>query len=175
MPSAKILEQKKQIVQELTDKLNNAVVGVLVDYKGINVSDDTALRKTMRESGVEYTVVKNSLLGFAADNANLGELKEQLKGSTALALSNEDYIAPAKLVQEQAEKGEIYNIKCGFIDGKVVPAADIIALSKLPSKEVLVAKALGGLNAPISGLVHVLNANLSGLVRTLAAVRDQQA
>jgi len=175
MPSAKILEQKKQIVQELTEKLNGAVVGVLVDYKGINVADDTSLRKSMRENNVEYTVIKNSLLSFAADNAGMTELKEQLKGTTALAISNEDYIAPAKLVQEQAEKGDTYNIKCGFIDGKVVPAADIIALSKLPSKEVLIAKALGGLNAPISGFVHVLNANLSGLVRTLNQIAQQKA
>ena len=98
MPSEKVLEQKKQIVADLTEKLQAACTGVVVDYKGTNVTDDTALRKELREAGVQYTVVKNTLLGLAAENAGLGEMKSVLEGTTAIALSNEDYTAAARIL-----------------------------------------------------------------------------
>ncbi len=170
MPSEKILASKKQAVEELTEVLKNSCTGVLVDYKGINVADDTKLRKEMREAGVKYSVVKNSLLSFAFDNIDMPEMKEHLNGTTAIATSESDYIAAAKILAAYAEKSDTFNIKAGFIDGKYAPKEDIETLAKLPSREELVAKALGGLNAPISGLVYALNANLTGLVVALNAI-----
>ena len=159
MPSAAVLEQKKQVVAELTEKLKSSCAGVVVDYKGISVADDTVLRKSLREAGVEYFVVKNSLLGFAADEAGLSDLKTVLEGTTAIALSAEDYISGAKILNEFAEKADGYfEIKSGFIDGEVVAVEKVKSLANLPSKEGLVAKALGSLKAPICNLVYALNA-----------------
>ena len=159
MPSAAVLEQKKQIVVELTEKLKSSCAGVVVDYKGISVADDTVLRKSLREAGIDYFVVKNSLLGFAADEAGLSDLKTVLEGTTAIALSADDYITAAKILNEFAEKANGYfEIKSGFIDGEVVAVDKDKSLAKLPSKEGLVAKALGSLKAPISNLVYALNA-----------------
>ncbi len=174
MPSEKILESKKKIVEELTEVLKGSCTGVLVDYKGINVADDTKLRKELREAGVKYSVVKNTLLSFAADNAELSELKQHLEGTTALATSESDYIAAAKILAGYADKNKNFTIKAGFIDGKYVDKSEIEELAKLPSKEELIAKALGGLNAPISGLVYVLNANLTGLAVALSAIAAQK-
>ena len=157
MPSEKILEQKKQIVAELAEKLQKACAGVIVDYKGINVADDTKLRKELREAGVEYAVVKTVL-----------------EGTTALALSNDDYVAAARILCNFAKDHENFKIKIGFTDDQILDAASVEALSKLPSREELVAKALGGLNAPIAGFVHVLNANLRGLVCALNAIAEKQ-
>ena len=159
MPSSVVLEQKKQIVADLTEKLKGSCAGVVVDYKGISVADDTVLRKSLREAGVDYFVVKNSLLGFAADEAGLSDLKTVLEGTTAIALHKEDYIVAAKILNEFAEKAENYfEIKSGFMDGEVVGVDKVKSLAKLPSKEGLVAKALGSLKAPISNLVYALNA-----------------
>lgn len=159
MPSSVVLEQKKQIVADLTEKLKGSCAGVVVDYKGISVADDTVLRKSLREAGVDYFVVKNSLLGFAADEAGLSDLKTVLEGTTAIALHKDDYIVAAKILNEFAEKTENYfEIKSGFMDGEVVGVDKVKSLAKLPSKEGLVAKALGSLKAPISNLVYALNA-----------------
>ena len=149
MPSSAVLEQKKQIVAEL-EKLKGACAGVVVDYKGISVADDTKLRKELREAGIDYFVVKNSLLGFAADEAGLSDLKEVLEGTTAIALSTEDYISGAKILNSFAEKAEGYfEIKSGFIDNEVVGLEKVKSLAKLPSKEGLVAKALGSLKGSL--------------------------
>lgn len=174
MPSEKILEQKKQIVAELAEKLQKACAGVIVDYKGINVADDTKLRKELREAGVEYAVVKNTLLSRAAEAAGKDGLKTVLEGTTALALSNDDYVAAARILCKFAKDHENFKIKIGFTDDQILDAASVEALSKLPSREELVAKALGGLNAPIAGFVHVLNANLRGLVCALNAIAEKQ-
>lgn len=175
MPSEKILEQKKAIVAELAEKLKAACAGVLVSYKGINVEDDTKLRKELREGGVEYFVVKNTLLSRAAKEAGIEGLDFALEGTTALALSNEDYIAPAKILCKFAEDHDFFKVKSGFIEGKVATVAEITELAKLPSKEVLIAKALGGLNAPISGFVTVLNGTIKGLVVALNAIAEKQS
>ena len=129
MPSEKILASKKQAVEELTEVLKNSCTGVLVDYKGINVADDTKLRKEMREAGVKYSVVKNSLLSFAFDNIDMPEMKEHLNGTTAIATSESDYIAAAKILSAYAEKSDTFNIKAGFIDGKYAPKEDIETLT----------------------------------------------
>ena len=159
MPSAKVLEQKKQIVAELAEKMKNASSGVLVDYKGINVADDTQLRAEMRKNNVDYKVIKNTLIRFAAKEAGLEGLDGVLEGTTALAMSADDVIAPAKVVAEFAKKNEnIYNIKAGFMDGKVVSVEEIMEIANLPSKEVLLGRLVGGLQGPIFGLALVLKA-----------------
>ena len=174
MPSEKILEQKKQIVADLAEKLQNACAGVIVDYKGISVADDTKLRKELREAGVDYAVVKNTLLSRAADAAGKEGLKTVLEGTSALALCNDDYVAAARILCGFAKEHENFKVKVGFTDGQILDAASVEELSTLPSREELVAKALGGLNAPITGFVHVLNANLRGLVCALNAIAEKQ-
>lgn len=175
MPSEKVLEEKKQIVSELSDKLKNAVSGVLVDYKGITVEDDTKLRSELRKAGVYYAVKKNTLVRFAAKDAGLDGLEEYLTGTTAIAISTDDLVAPAKILAKYAENKDNFKIKAGFIEGKVANADEINALAKLPSKEVLLAKFVGGLNAPISGFVNVLNGNLRGLVVALNAIKEKKS
>lgn len=174
MASEKILQQKQEYVEALTEKLNASVAGVVVDYKGITVADDTALRRKLREAGVEYAVVKNTMLRRAADKAGLSELDSVLEGSTALAISRNDHVAAAKIVSEYAEKNKDFSIKAGFVEGKVIGTDEVEELAKMPPKEVLVAKVLGGLNAPISGFVGVLHANLRGLVCALNAIAEKQ-
>lgn len=158
MPSEKVLQEKQQFVANLTEKLSAAKSGVVVSYEGITVADDTVLRRKLREAGVEYAVVKNTLLGRAADNAGYGDLKSVLEGSTALATSTEDELAAAKLLCEYAEKNEKFQIKAGFFEGKVISAETVKELSKVPPREVLLAMFLGGLNATIAGLARALNA-----------------
>ncbi len=159
MPSAKVLEQKKQLVAELAEQMKNASSGVLVDYKGINVADDTQLRAEMRKNNVDYRVIKNTLIRFAAKEAGLEGLDSVLEGTTALAISADDVIAPAKVVAQFAKKNaDIYNIKAGFMDGKVVGVEEIMEIANLPSKEVLLGRLVGGLQGPIFGLALVLKA-----------------
>lgn len=174
MPSEKILEQKKQIVIALAESIKNASTGVIVNYKGITVADDTKLRKQLREAGCEYRVVKNTLLKRALQQAGIEGLDSVLEGTTAIAVSA-DYVAPAKILAEYAEKNKNFELKAGFVDGGVLDAAGVKELASLPPKEVLVAKALGGLNAPITGFVTVLNATMKGLVVALNAIAEKQA
>ena len=176
MPSSKILQQKQELVQALTDDLQKAVAGVLVDYKGINVDADTKLRKELRGAGVNYRVVKNSILRRAAKNVGYDALDEVLVETTALALSDDDYTAAAKILCKYADasKGK-FTVKAGFVEGSVLDAAGVANLSKLPSREELVAMTLRGLNAPISGFANVLNGNIRGLVVALNAIAEKSA
>ena len=174
MPSDKILEKKKQIVSGLAEGLKAARTGVIVDYKGITVEDDTKLRGQLRESGSQYKVVKNTLLRLALKEAGIEGLDGVLKGTTALAVNKEDYVAPAKVLAGFAEKHETFTIKAGFIDGKSASADEIRRLASLPSKEVLIAQALSGLNAPITGFVTALNGTIRGLVVALNAIAEKQ-
>jgi len=173
MPSEKILEVKKQAVVDLTEKIRNAAAGVFVDYKGINVKDDTALRNLMRKEGVEYTVVKNTLTRFALKELGYSDIEDVLNGTTALAVSS-DLVAPAKILCDYAEKHKNFSVKAGFVEGKTLDAAGVTALSKLPSKDVLVATVLGTLNAPITGFVTVLNGNIRGLAVALNAIAEKK-
>ncbi|ADU27594.1 50S ribosomal protein L10 [Ethanoligenens harbinense] len=175
MPSEKILAQKQQLVTGLAEQLKASISGVLVDYTGISVEDDTKLRAELRAANVDYSVKKNSIIGRAAEAAGLTGLDDVLKGATALATSTEDLVAPAKILAKFAETHPNFKIKAGFIEGKAATGVEVEALAKLPPKEVLVAKALGGLNAPISGFVMVLNANLRGLVVALNAIAEKQS
>ncbi len=158
MPSANVLEQKKQIVSELVETLKSAQAGVLVDYRGITVEEDTRLRAKLREAGVEYKVVKNTLTRFAANEVGFGELDPQLNGPTALAISTTDAVAPAKVISDFAKEVEALQIKAGFVDGKVISIDEVKTLASTPSREVLIAKIMGSLNSPISKLVRTLQA-----------------
>lgn len=159
MPNAKVLSEKQAIVAQLTETLQNASAGVLVDYRGITVAEDTALRAELRANGVEYSVVKNTLVRRAIDNLGMNELDEVLNGTTSLAVSHGDPIAPMRIVNKYSKQlGDRFNIKAGFMDGKVLPLADVAALAELPSKEALLGQVLGTMLAPITSLAIVIKA-----------------
>ena len=160
MPNAKVLSEKQAVVAALTEQLKNAASGVLVDYKGITVAEDTALRVELRKNEVQYGVVKNTLTRFALNNVGLSELDELLNGTTSLATSAADPIAPMRVINKFAKQlgDSKFNIKGGFMDGKVLSLEEITALAELPSKEVLQAQALGMMLAPITSLAIVLKA-----------------
>ena len=158
MPSKVILEQKQQAVADLAAKIKNSVSGVLVNYQGITVEDDTAMRKALREAGVKYMVVKNSLTGRACDEVGYGDMKQYLSGMTAIAISENDAVAPAKVLKKYADKIESFTILAGYVDGAVVDANTVNALADIPSKEVLIAKFLGSIQSPLYGLAYALQA-----------------
>lgn len=160
MPSQNILEQKKQVVEDLAAKIKGAAAGVLVKYEGIKVADDTVLRTALRKAGVEYAVMKNTLTGRACDIAGYGEMKQYLTGMTAIAVSKDDPLAPAKIMKEYADKIDCFEIKAGFVDGELLDAAGVEALAATPSKEVLVAKMMGSLMSSLYGLAYVLQAKI---------------
>ncbi len=175
MPSEKILEQKKQQVAELVEAFQAANVGVLVNYSGITVEDDTKLRKQLREAGCQYKVVKNTLLHLAFEQAGIEGMDEFLNGTTAIAYSDAGYTEAPKILSDYAKDHDNYSIKAGFVDGDLVDAKGISELAKLPSKEVLIAQVLGGFNAPIQGFANVLNGTLRGLVIALNAIAEKQS
>ena len=157
MPNAKVLSEKQAIVASLTEKLQNASAGVLVDYKGITVAEDTALRAELRKNNVEYAVVKNTLLRFAVKNVGMDELDGLLNGTTALAICNDDPVAPARVINDFAKKcNGHFEIKGGFMDGKVMALNEVMALAEIPPLPILRAQVLGTMLAPISGLACVL-------------------
>ena len=160
MPNAKVLSEKQAIVAALTEQLKGASSGVLVDYKGITVAEDTALRVELRQNEVQYGVVKNTLARFALNNVGLEGLDEVLNGTTSLATSHGDPIAPMRVVNKYAKQlGEgKFTIKGGFMDGKILSLDEINALAELPAKDVLQAQALGMMLAPITSLAIVLKA-----------------
>ena len=161
MPNEKVLEAKKAQVAEVAEALKNASTGVLVDYRGLTVEEDTKLRNDLRAAGVKYFVVKNTLLRLAANQVGLEELDSMLHGPTALALS-EDPVAPAKILFDFAKGNEKVEIKTGFMDGKVMSMDELTTLAKTPSKDTLIAKIMGSLNAPASNLVRLLNTIVEG-------------
>jgi large subunit ribosomal protein L10 len=158
MPSTAILEKKKQMVADLSERMKNSCAGVIVDYKGINVEDDTKLRKELREAGVEYTVVKNSILGRAAQDAGIEGLDAVLEGTTAIATSADDYVASARILGKYASSHDNFNMKSGYLDGEVISLEKLVALSKLPSREVLLATVCSVFNAPIAAFARGVQA-----------------
>ena len=158
MPSVQVLEQKKQVVADLVERLNGSCAGVIVDYKGINVEDDTKLRKELREAGVDYTVVKNTLLKRAIAETELNGLDAVLEGTTALATSADDYVAAARILSKFADSHKNFEIKNGFIDKEVIGLEKISGLAKLPSREILLANVLGAFQAPISAFARAIQA-----------------
>ena len=160
MPSNKILEEKKQVVESLAEKIKTAQAGVLVKYEGIKVSEDTELRSALRKAGVEYSVMKNTLTGRACDLAGYGEMKQYLTGMTAIAISQTDPLAPAKVMKQFADKIDCFEIKAGFVDGGLLDAAGVESLAATPSKEVLVAKMMGSLMSSLYSFAYVLQAKI---------------
>lgn len=156
MPSEKVLEAKKAQVSELIDVLKAAQTGVLVDYRGLTVEEDTDLRRKLRAANVKYFVVKNTLLRLAAKETGLDALDEILHGPTALAVSDTDAVAPAKVLADYAKDNEKLELKSGFMDGSVMSLDEIKKLAATPSRETLIAKMMGSLNAPISNLARLL-------------------
>ena len=160
MPSAKILAQKQADLGALVEKIKGAQSGVLVDYTGITVEQDTKLRASFRTSGVDYKVYKNTMTGRACENAGYGDLKKVLEGMTAIAVSNEDPVAPAKILKEYADKIESFELKGGFVDGEVLDKAGVEELAAIPPKPILIGKMLGSLQKSLYGLAYVLQAKI---------------
>lgn len=158
MASEKILEAKKAAVSELADKMTGSVAGVLVEYKGINVADDTTLRKELREAGVEYSVIKNSIIKRAAKAAHLDGWEEALKGTSALAISKEDHTAAARILKKFSKDHPDFKLKAGYLEGAVVDLDTVNALADLPTKEVLLATVCNAFNAPIAAFARVIQA-----------------
>lgn len=147
-----IIEQKKQVVVEIADKLKASKTVVVVDYRGLTVAEVTELRKQLRDAGVEFKVYKNSLTRRAAEAAELADLNGSLTGPNAIAFSTEDVIAPAKILNDFAKTHEALEIKSGVIEGNVASAEEIKALAELPSREGLLSMLLSVLQAPIRNL-----------------------
>jgi large subunit ribosomal protein L10 len=168
------LDKNKEVVRLLAEELKAAKGVVLVDYRGINVSQDTELRAALRKAGVRYHVVKNTMTTFAARDAGLDGLLGSLAGPTALAASAVDPVAPAKVMSEYAKKIDSLKIKAGVVEGNVIDERGVAALAELPSKEYLVAAAMGALKSPLNGLVNVLNANIRGLAIALNAIAEKR-
>ncbi len=158
MPSEKILAAKKEMVAELAEQLSAACAGVIVDYKGITVTEDTQLRKSLREAGVDYRVVKNTYLRFALQNAGIEGLDPVLEGTTAVAFSKTDELAAAKVLCKYAEGNDKFTVKAGFSEGKALDAATVTALSKVPGREDLLGMLAGSLSQMIAGFARAIQA-----------------
>ena len=157
MPSKAVLTEKQAIVAELTKRLQEAKGGLLVDYKGINVAQDTELRRDLREKNVEYTVVKNTLTRLALDNVGLSGLDDHLNGTTSLATSAEDPLVAIHEISEFANKmNDLFTIKGVFVDGKVLTDAEVAELAPIPNRDALYSKVLGTMLAPITSLAVAL-------------------
>jgi len=158
MPSEKILAEKKKIVEDMTESLKSQA-GVFVDYKGITVVEDTDLRVKMREANVNYSVIRNRLMKLAIKNVGFDDLESILVGTTSLAISEDDPIAPARIIKEYADKlPNYFEIKAGFMDGKVLSADEVKAIASIPALPILQAQFLGTMLAPITSLAIVLKA-----------------
>ena len=163
MPNAKVLSQKKEEVKLYKEKFENAKLVILTEYRGINVADVTKIRADLRKANCEYKVAKNSILKFAAKDANLGELESLLEGPTAITFSNEDYVEPSKILYEYSKTSDFYKIKGGVMDGRIVTVEEIEKLAKLPSKEML-----------YSMLATALLANIRNFAVVVDQVRKQK-
>jgi len=157
MPNAKVLSEKQAMVEALAARIQNASAGVFVDYKGITVSEDTALRSEMRKDNVEYTVVKNTLTRKALEKLGMEGFDAILNGTTSLATAENDPIAPFRILNDYSKKlNDRFNIKAAFMEGKVLSETEIAEMAQLPSKDALYAKVLGTMIAPITGLAVCL-------------------
>lgn len=159
MPSNAILEQKQKVVAELADKLSSSTAGVIVEYKGITVEADTKLRKELREAGVEYRVVKNTLLKRAAQDANITGFEDVLEGTTAIAF-DPDYTNAARILNDYIEKSKskTFKIKAGYVEGKAISSDEVKKLAAIPSKEGLLSQLACALNEGAHSLAVALNA-----------------
>ncbi len=168
-------EQKKQVVEEIKEKLKKCQVAILANNKGLNVAQATKLRNLMRESGNEYKVAKNTLTKIAADELGIEGLDEYLVGPTTITFGYGDPASSAKILHKFARENKVLEIKVGVLEGSIIDVAKVKELADLPSREVLLGKVVGGFQAPIYGLVNVLQGNIRNLVYVLDAVRKQKA
>ncbi len=168
------LEEKKQIVAALKDRFDKAKVVIVTDYKGLDVAAINALRKKLKEAGIEYRVAKNTLFIRAAEDTRVALIKDHFKGPNAVALSYEDPVAPAKILSSFSAQNESLEIKVGMLEGKVIHIDDIKALAALPGQEVLLAQALGVLKGVPTALVRALNEVPVRLLNALNAIRSQK-
>lgn len=162
-------------VEAIADKIRGAQSMVLADFTGLTVAQMTVFRTTCRDNAVECRVVKNRLARIAAEDADLSVMKDYLTGPTAIMFGAESQVDPAKIVVDFAKENEAMEIKGGFIDGEYLDASQVVALSKVPSKDELIAKMMGSINSPVTGVVLTVNAVTSGLVRAIDAVAKQKA
>jgi len=173
---ANVRAEKQATVAKIKEELTNAKGVVFADYRGITVAQDTALRRKAREASIEYRVVKNTLTRFAAQEAGIEGLEQYFEGPTVMAYSLEDAVAPAKLISDFIKESKLktYEIKAGIVDGSAIDAEGVKQLASLPSREVLLSKMLGSMQAPISGLANVLQGTIRNMVYVLEAVRQQK-
>ena len=174
-----VTSAKQAVVAQLKEQLESAKGVVLTSYKGLTVAQDTELRRELREAGVSYHVVKNTMLRIAAKEAGIEGIEEHLEGTTAFAFSMEDAVAPAKVIcsfikKNKLEDAEVLTVKVGMVEGKVIGVDEVKALAALPSREELIAKLLGSMNAPISNTVNVLQGVIRNAVYVLDAIRSQK-
>ncbi|MEW6725332.1 MAG: 50S ribosomal protein L10 [Bacillota bacterium] len=172
-----IREDKKQVVQEIVERLQRAQSAVFVDYRGLNVAQDTILRRRLREAGVEYRVLKNTMINLAASQLGIDGLAPHLEGPTAVAFGYDDPVAPAKILAEFVKENKLdkLTVKTGILEGKVIGVEEVKRLADLPSREVLLAQVLAGIQAPLTSLVSVLQAPLRNMAYGLEALRKQRA
>lgn len=175
MSTGKILDQKKAMIEEIKGKIEKSQGVVLVDYRGLNVDEVNELRSNYRKAGVEYKVYKNTMMRFAFKETGLEDFNEYLTGPNAIAFGFDDPVQAAKVTHDFAKKNDKLEIKAGVVDGKVINFEEVKNLADLPSREVLIAQVLGGLNAPIAGFANVLQGTLRSLVYTIEAVREKKA
>lgn len=171
---AVIRPEKVAKIAEIKELLVNAKAAVLVDFCGLTVAEDTVLRNQMREAGVTYLVVKNTMLRIAATEAGVEGLEPSLEKNTAIAVSSTDPVAVAKVVCDFAKDHKKLVVKAGVLEGKVISAEEIKALAALPPKEVLIQKLMGSMNAPASNLVRTIQATIAQVVYALEAVRKSK-
>jgi large subunit ribosomal protein L10 len=160
MPSQKVLDEKKKVVEGLSRELKKAQAIVITDYRGLTVDQDTVMRAALRKGGVTYRVVKNTLSGLAMKDAGIRGADDLLKGPTAFAYSAQDVVSAAKIIKEYADKFEKLTIKGGVLEGKVITTDEVNRLAKIPGKEVLYSQIVFGLMAPIANLTRMLQAVL---------------
>lgn len=168
------LQAKAANVEEIKGKIDRAQSVVLVDYRGLDVAQLTELRSKYREAGVDYKVYKNTMMRFAFKDAGLEEFNEYLKGPSAIAFGFDDPVQVAKITAEFAKENEKLEIKAGIVDGKVIDIDEIKSLAELPSREVLIAQVLGGINSPIQGFANVLQGTIRSLATVLNAIAEEQ-
>lgn len=152
------IEMKKAVVAEIKEKLAAAKSVVLIDYRGLTVAEVTELRNQCRKAGVEYAVLKNTMVNLAAKEVGIEGLEAFLKGPTAVAFGMEDAVAPAKVLTEFIKKTKKTEVKCGLLDGQILDAAGVEALAAIPSREVLIAKIMGSMMSAVSKFVYVVEA-----------------
>jgi len=167
--------EKEAVVKELTDKFSSAKSLVITDYLGLNVAEMTELRSKLREAGVEFKVVKNTLATIAANDVEMDEMTKYFSGPTAIAFGEEDAVSPAKILVEYAKDHEVLEVKAGLLNGEIIAKEKVEALAEIPSREELLAKAFASMKAPLTGLVNVLQGNIRGLVQVLNQIKEEKA